>query len=305
MIARQSSKLASYQHLEEALNDNQSVFETDESTKAQIMVFTGYHTRLRTLRNDLNEPTQWITKAKRELFEELSDNSKLVIVALIRFANDTNNQELINKLDTIQEKLLRTSQSIRLDAAEQLHDLALENQTELANYSITAEFITAYKKCMDDIEDKNAERIRIKEQNKLNKKEFEELIRTTDIFLKEKLDWSIESYRVSHPDMVNAYFSARKLQKTNTSHIDVRGFIVDKETGSAISYGEVSVVENDMQTKITKNGYFSFKNFPDGEFTLKVENINYETTMITIRRYSNQYLNIKVEMQPQPVPHPA
>ncbi|PXY02277.1 hypothetical protein DF185_06415 [Marinifilum breve] len=125
MIARQSSKLQSYQHLEEALNDNQSVFETDESTKAQIMVFTGYHTKLRTLRNDLNEPTQWITKAKRELFEELSDNSKLTIVALIRFANDTNNQELLNKLDTIQEKLLRTSQSIRLDAAEQLHDLAL------------------------------------------------------------------------------------------------------------------------------------------------------------------------------------
>ncbi|PXY02278.1 hypothetical protein DF185_06420 [Marinifilum breve] len=175
----------------------------------------------------------------------------------------------------------------------------------MANYSITAEFITAYKKRIDDIEDKNADKIRIKEQNKLNKKEFEDLIRTTDIFLKEKLDWSIESYRVSHPDMVNAYFSARKLQKVNTSHIDVRGFIVDKETGSAISYGEVSVVENDMQTKITKNGYFSFKNFPDGEFTLKVENINYETTMITIRRYSNQYLNIKVEMQPQPLPHPA
>ncbi|RKD94583.1 carboxypeptidase-like regulatory domain-containing protein [Marinifilum flexuosum] len=305
MIARQSSKLASYQHLEEALNDNQSVFETDESTKAQIMVFTGYHTRLRTLRNDLNEPTQWITKAKRELFEELSDNSKLVIVALIRFANDTNNQELINKLDTIQEKLLRTSQSIRLDAAGQLHDLALENQTELANYSITAEFITAYKKCIDDIEDKNAERIRIKEQNKLNKKEFEDLIRTTDIFLKEKLDWSIESYRVSHPDMVNAYFSARKLQKANTSHIDVRGFIVDKVTGSAVSYGKVSVVENEMQTKITEKGNFTFKNFPEGEFTLKIENINFETTMITIRRYSNQYLNIKVEMQPQPVPHPA
>lgn len=305
MITRNLNKMQSYQRIADVLNDNQSVFETDESTKSQITIFTGYHTVLKNKQANMNKPTKWLTSEKNALLISLDENSQIIIVAMIRFANDTNNQEALNELDDIKLKLGRSSQVNRLQAASQLHLLAHENASELADYSISVEFITSYLQIINDIDDKLTERIRILDQNKQVKGEFEDQIKITDIFLNDKLDWSIESYRPSHPDMVNAYLIARKLSKTIYQHIAVRGFIVDKETGENIPYGEVSVVENEMSTKITEKGNFSFKNFPEGEFTLKIENINYETSILTIRRYNNQYLNIKVELQALPIPHPA
>lgn len=305
MIARYLSKLQSYHHIEDALEENQSAFETDESTKAQITIFTGYHTKLRNLQVEQNKPTKAVIKAKNELYKELSLKSKLMVIALIRLANDTDNETLRAKLEKVQDQLARRSQIVRLAAAFILYELSVDYTSELANYSITGESITAYKKCIDDIEIQNAEKDLILEENKKNKKKFEDLIRTTDSFLKDKLDWSIESYREANPKMVEAYFTARKLKKVINQHIAIRGFVVNKQTGEPIANGIVSVLDTDLETKITEKGYFSFKNFPEGKFTLKVENIRFETQTIDIYRYINEYLSIKVEMQPLPVPHPA
>ncbi|WP_157471540.1 hypothetical protein [Marinifilum fragile] len=81
MIARYLSKLQSYHHIEDALEENQSAFETDESTKAQITTFTGYHTKLRNLQVEQNKPTKAVIKAKNELYKELSLKSKLMVIA--------------------------------------------------------------------------------------------------------------------------------------------------------------------------------------------------------------------------------
>ncbi|WP_282126604.1 carboxypeptidase regulatory-like domain-containing protein [Marinifilum flexuosum] len=305
MIARFLSKLQSYQHIDDALEKYQSVFETDETTKSQITIFTGYLVKLRVLQVDMNQSTKSVTKAKRELFKELTIKSKLIMIALIRLANATNNQDLRIKLEEIQDQLARRSQIVCLAAAFLLYELTIEHASELENYSITAEFITAYKKCIDDIEILNAEKNLILDHNKKNRKNFGELIRTTDSFLKDQLDWSIESYRATNSEMVIAYYSARKLNKVINHHMALRGLVVNKQTGEPIANGDVSVLGTDLETKITKNGYFSFKNLPKGDFTLKVENIRYETEEVIIYRYLNEYLNIKIEMQPLQVPHPA
>ncbi|MCY1635261.1 carboxypeptidase-like regulatory domain-containing protein [Marinifilum sp. D737] len=301
MIARYLSKLQSYQHIEDVLEDNQSVFETDQSTKGQITVFKGYHAKLRHLQIEHNQSTKAVTSEKNNLYKDLSMKSKLIIIALIRFANDTDNETLRVKLEELQDQLARRSQIVRLAAAFVLHELCVTYTSELANYSISADFITAYKKCIDDIEIQNAKKDLILDENKKNKKKLSEMIRTIDTFLKDKLDWSIESYRELNSKMVNAYFTARKLKIVIYQHIAIRGFVVNKQNREPIANGNVSVLGTDLETKITEKGNFTFKNFPEGEFTLKIENINYETTTLTIRRYSNQYLNIKVEMQPLPI----
>jgi len=305
MIAKNVLKLQAIQQTSEVLQDNRPVFKADESTKAQIAIFTGYGEKLTTSESKLNKTTQWLTREKNKQLKALQTDSHKIIVAFMRLANDTNNGELTSETIKINNQLSKLSNKSTLSASNKLHALMQNYSTELDNYSISPEFITTYQQGIDNVDNLLAERKLIKEQNKLNKLAFDELLKQTNQFLKDKLDWSIESYGESNPDMVTAYFSARKITKSTIQHIDVRGFIIDKETGMSISYGNVSVVENGMQTRITGKGNFNFKNFPEGEFTLKVENINYETVMLTIRRYSNQYLNVKVEMQVLPVLHPA
>ncbi|RUT73273.1 carboxypeptidase-like regulatory domain-containing protein [Ancylomarina longa] len=305
MISKDALKFQSIQQTSEVLQDNQAVFEADDSTKAQINIFTGYVNNLKTKESKLNKPTQWLTKEKNQLLKILQSDSHKIVVALMRLANDTSNGELIVELNNTNNKHSKLTNKDTLFVANKLFDLMQEYSSELASYSISGEFITAYQQNTETVENKLAERKLIKEQNKQNSQEFNQLMKQCLEYLKDKLDWSIESYRESQPDMVTAYFSARKTTKTTTQHIDVRGFIVDKASGLPISYGNVTVIENGMQTGITEKGNFNFKNFPEGEFTLKVENINYETVMLTIRRYSNQYLNIKVEMKAIPVLHPV
>jgi hypothetical protein len=305
MTQKDVLKLQTFQQTAEVLNNNPSVFESDESTKAQIVVFNTNVDSLLKYQSLINQPTKWLTQEKNDQLLIIRENSHLIIVALMRLANDTKNTELIEKVSQVKSEITKTSNTLILKGATRLYNLTEKYATPLPAYGITVEFTAAYKQSINLAENKLAERKRIKDQNKQNTEAFKELMKATSSFLTNKLDWSIESYRTAQPELTTAYFTARKTLKTPIQHIDVRGFIIDKETGANISFGTVSVVEKDMQTKITEKGNFVFKNFPEGEFTLKVENINYETVMLTIRRYSNQYLNIKVEMKAIPVPFPV
>ncbi|WP_421919548.1 carboxypeptidase-like regulatory domain-containing protein [Marinifilum sp.] len=305
MIQEYVLKLQAYQQTADILNENQSVFESDEITKSQIAFFNTKIDSILGIQANLNQPTKWITIEKNEALKSIKVKSHQIIVAIMRLANATDDLQLIEKINLAKKNIAKSSNISILSGVSDLCIIIEAYSTPLLDYDISAETITSFKQNIDSIEDKLAQRKQIKNQNKYNNQAFNKLITEISSFLSKKLDWSIESYRKSNPDVVEAYFSLRKASKVPIKHIDLRGFVVDKETGERIANGTVHVVENVMQTKITKKGNFSFKNFPEGEFTLQIENIGYQSTMLTIRRYNNQYLNLKVEMQALPVPHPA
>lgn len=92
--------------------------------------------------------------------------------------------------------------------------------------------------------------------------------------------------------MVSDYFEARRLPKSPTRHIAIRGFIIDSVSEKPISLGMVTLVETSASTKITKQGKFNFKHFPEGEFTLRFKNLAYELLLVTVRRYESKHSHI-------------
>ncbi|WP_421919580.1 carboxypeptidase-like regulatory domain-containing protein [Marinifilum sp.] len=305
MSKRIDAKIKSYQFISDVLASNSILFESNESIKTQIEKFTNYAATFKSIHSQMNKPTQWLTQEKDELFSVLVKNMEKLRIALVCYANDNDNHVLIDEAKSQCANVRREAAVIRLNSARRICNLAKEYEAGLASYAINPEFVADNLKIIKDIINKIEDRSIIKTQNKQNRNKIEDLIKSIDEFLREKLDWSIKRYNESHPQMVSDYFSSRMLKKGNHNNIDLRGYIVDKESGLSIPFGKVSAVGCGLYTKINEKGNFTFKKFPEGESTLKVENINYETTVVSIRRCSNQHLHIKIEMQALPVPRPA
>lgn len=305
MHRRIRAKIESYMSIENILNENLDVFETDPSAKTQIKSFLEDCKKLENMFVKLNQPTEWITAENNKLFKLLVKNAQVLEIAINRLAADTNDLELLVNLNRHLRNIKRGIHLRRINSGFALHDLCKKHQSQLATYGTSEELLQGYRQILLNIEGNILKRIQIKDQNDKSRKEFNELVASVNQFLKQKLDWIINSYQESQAELYFKYHSARKLKKYHTRHYSVRGFIVDKDTGQPISYGIVRVLENDMQTKITKNGNFNFMNFPEGQFTLKIENHAYHSCQQIIRRYSNEHLNLKIEMQALPVAHPG
>ncbi|WP_321297267.1 hypothetical protein [Marinifilum fragile] len=305
MHKRIRAKIESYMSIQSILNQNLNHFEPDPSAKLQVQSFLQNCKRIESMFVKLNQPTEWVTAENNKLFKLLIKNSQVMEIAINRLVADTNDMELFDNLNIHLRNIKRGIQLRRINSGYFLHNLCEIYQSQLEKYGTSQEFLQAYRQILLNIEDNILNRKKIKDQNERNRKEFNDLVASINQFLKDKLDWTINSYQDSQAELYFKYYSARKLKKYHTRHYSVRGFIVDKDTGQPITYGIVRVLENDMQTKITKNGNFNFMNFPEGQFTLEVENHAYHSCQQIIRRYSNEHLNLKIELQAFPVTHPG
>ena len=237
---------------------------------------------------------------KRLLIKEV----RTLSVAATRFANSQDNEKLIDTVRKTKSELWHMSQADLVIYANTLVELAKTNAEAFVGFGISAEFITQFDLLLGEFESKLGDRcLRINEK-KLAGENFRVLIRNISQLLHNKLDWSIESYEQKAPDMVNDYFEARRLPKSPTRHIAVRGFVIDSVSEEPVSLGMVTLVETGESTKITKKGKFNFKHFPEGEFTLRFENLAYEPLLVTVRRYATEHLCLTIKMEAKLVPHP-
>ncbi|PXY02423.1 hypothetical protein DF185_07175 [Marinifilum breve] len=305
MHKRIRAKIESYMSIQNILNQNLNPFESDPSAKLQVQSFLQNCKRLESMFVKLNQPTEWITAENNKLFKLLVKKAQVLEIAINRLVADTNDMELLINLNIHLRNIKRGIQLRRINSGYLLHNLCEKYQNQLEQYGTSHEFLQVYRQILLDIEGNILNKKKIKDQNERNRKEFNDLVASINQFLKDKLDWTINSYQDSHPELHFKYHSARKLKKSNSRHYSIRGSIVNKDTGQPISYGTVSVLENNMQAKITKNGNFNFMNFPEGEFTLKIENIRYHPSQHIIKRYSTEHLNLKIELQALPVAHPG
>lgn len=252
----------------------------------------------------MDQPTQWLTREKDATKRDLIQVVRILTIAMHRFANEQNDQKVFDVVIKNKSDLTKMSEADLLEYSHNLLQIAEQNMESIAKFSITAEFIGKYKTLLVSFEGKIGERRLLLEDKKMGREYFKKQIKMLNAFLRTKLDWSIESYREKAPEMVNHYYAARKLPKTSTWHYDVRGFVVNSETEEPVALGEVTVEETGQSTHITPQGKFNFKQFPEGEFTLKIENLAYKTQLVTIRRYAEQHIRIKVKLEAMPVPHP-
>ncbi|WP_321282195.1 carboxypeptidase-like regulatory domain-containing protein [Marinifilum fragile] len=294
-------KLDSFVQTNTALTENASIYEANVSTKAQADQFASDLEQLLNLKEEADQPVKWLIGEKNEVKKSLIEKLYLLCNGLVCYANSVPNSEILEKTSTGKYALRNLSELGLIDFYKQCVGIARQHVADLPPFGPSEESITAVETDGKAFEQKRSDLILLKEDKATARKEFNLLLKKINKLLNGKLDYSIENLRTTHPDFVNYYFAARQKAKGVQRHYDVLGYLKDKATGEPIALGKVSVEGLDLTTHITANGTFRFKHFPEGEHRLIIENINYKTLYVPIRRYASERSKLYLEMEAIPL----
>lgn len=294
-------KLDSYVQTEKALTENASIYETNVTTKAQVDQFTQDLNRLIGLRDEVDQPLKWLIGEKNTFKKALGDKLYPFSNSLVCYANSVSDSEIVEKVSISKNGLKWFTELDLIAYYKQNISIAKEHVASLEPFGITEASIAAVEADGDAFEQKRADLIVLKEDKANAKKDFKLLQKVINKLLNNKLDYSIENLRASNVDFVNYYFAARQKAKGVQRHYDVLGYLKDKLSGEPVALGMVSVEGLDLATHITGNGTFRFKHFPEGEHRLIIENINYKTLYVPIRRYASERSKFHLEMEAIPL----
>jgi len=294
-------KMDSYQETDKVLDDNAAIYDADTATKALRGLFKTDLIVLKGYAEKMDQPTAWLTREKSEAKQILLMSLYPFSVDLVRFANNKPNEKILDKVKMTKGNMWNLNENDLLIYANQCIEIAQANLEGLASFSITEEVITALQADLTVFETKRYQKRLLLDDKKEAQAAFVLTKRKMNRLLKDELDWSIESYREAQPDFVNHYFTARQAAKGIHRPYDVLGYLTDEATGESISLGRVSVEGRDLAVDITENGTFRFKNFPGGEHRLIIENINYRTLTVPIRRYASERTRLHLKMVAVPL----
>lgn len=294
-------KMNSHEGILNILDSNLSIYEEDTATKELTTVFKVDLTALKGYADKMDQPTAWLTREKKEAKQQLLVKLYPFSVILVRFANSKDDEKILDEVKITKANLRQLNETNLLIYTDRCIEIARENLADLANFSITEETITALNTDLTTFQQKRTQRLLLNDDKKEAKIAFVSIKKRINLLLRNELDWSIESYRDAQPDFVNHYFSARQTVKSPHRPYDVLGYLSDVSTGESISLGKVSVEGLNLSVDITVNGTFRFKTFPEGEHRLKIENINYKTLYVTIRRYASERTKLHLKMIAVPI----
>ncbi|WP_282124977.1 carboxypeptidase-like regulatory domain-containing protein [Marinifilum flexuosum] len=290
-------KLDSYLQTQEALSQNVSIYESNVNIKGQVDQFAFDLECLLKLKEEADQSIKWLIDEKNTIKKALELKLYSFSNALVCYANSVCDSEILEKAYVSKKHLKWLSELDLIDYYKQSIDIAKEHVTALEPFGINKAIITDAEKDCKAFEQKRFMLLALKEEKANAKSEYRMLQKKINQLLNGKLDHSIENLRSLHPDFVKYYFATRQKSKEIQHHFDVLGYLKDKATGEPIALGKVWVEGLDLSTHITAKGSFRFKDFPEGEHQLFVENINYKSLCVPIRRYKSEQSKMYLEME--------
>ncbi len=294
-------KLDSFAETNKVLTENLVCYESNLTTKAQVDLFSSSTIELTNLKEKIDQPTAWLTEEKEQVKIEVCDKIYFISNGLICYANSISDNNLLAQVNESKSNLIRFSEVNLIAYCDLNIEQAKAHIADLGPFGITEPVIDDVETILGKFKQNRSDRIKLRDDIKEANVSFKKLKKKTNSLLNGKLDHSIQNLSVSYPEFVNYYFAARQKSKGVQHHLDVLGYIKDKSTGEPIALGTVKVEGQDLSTHITENGTFRFKHFPEGEYRLVIENINYKTLYVSVRRYASERSKLYLTMEALPL----
>ena len=88
------------------------------------------------------------------------------------------------------------------------------------------------------------------------------------------------------------------LAEKASSQVSISGMVVDKDTGEELVCANIMIDGIDYKTSTDIRGKFKIKSLPPGTYTLKVQYISYQETILKkIKVKKNKPANLKIELE--------
>jgi hypothetical protein len=195
------------------------ILESNSDVYADMPVLADAVNELKTLieqikNRDLNfiEQTKGETKQKLELEEQLVEKVVEIANGLFIHAKLSGDISLQVKSKVTKSELANASDELLVNKSKLILESAELNKTELANYRITEEVITAATTVLADFTTSIADRATDRANSIASRTELFDLFEKTDDLINEKLDPMVEMYSNDNTNFVNAYKAARVIK---------------------------------------------------------------------------------------------
>jgi uncharacterized membrane protein len=227
------------------------------------------------------------------------------------YATIENNQILLSESKFTESHLKKASDSELEAYAQGIYDKSREHIQDLIPYGITEETQTAFLKAIADFRMAIPTPRNGTISTKLSTDQIAKAFVSCDEALG-KIDALVEIVRISHPEFYNGYRSARKIIRFGTGTLQIKGSVVDVNTGEGLKGAVLRFALNDSNNGLMKStadngievlvkraaklGGFNIKSLPEGMYTVTIQKNGYAdvTTSIAVTNGETAKLNVEL-----------
>jgi len=276
MNALQEAKLSMYLSTGQHLDDNSTII-------AENTVFVSNFTIVKGKVADLNNKAQLsdlaltgLAAGKKNAKQNAAQKTVDTAGILYAFADSNDNQQLKAEVDYSLTDLLRMKDSLFALRCQNIHDLAFENKTALAEYGVTGATLADLQTLIDNYTATIPKPRTAQSGRKTMNAEIAQLVKDIDKIYEKQLDKLIVTFKAAHPEFVQTYFNLRKIPEPPTTTTQLKGVVTNASDETPIKDAFVTVVELGKTAKTKSTGAYHFKPITKGTYTVRVTKEGFE-----------------------------
>lgn len=308
MKSIQESKLSMYFVVNDYLTTNATFTTPLPNYAGFFTTFKNSISSIQTYAEQQNFDKKGIALSKSQLKNTLvmlvADNSR----RLTAMAMYVNNQILLKEIKYNESELKRKSDTSLRDIAQGVYDRAQTNLTALANYGVTAATQTALQTAINSfVASIPKPRLGIADK-KQSTMQLTNFFKIADLAL-DNIDTLVEIVKNSQPVFYSGYKMSRKLIKTGTGTLAVKGLITDAVSkqpikGVYVSFtldGAAGILKSTKAAdtiikKTADKGRFNIKNLQAGLYIVTIKKTGYAEQTKTIVVSDGELTELNVQL---------
>jgi hypothetical protein len=281
MNKKNEVKLNMYNSVITHSNENSRIVETVPALQNS---YTGFKTVVAAIGSTMQQQLQ---STKGHAIGKAENRQSLCILtnemggALYAYATDKKDAVLKEKAKTSYSGMMRYRDEELAPVCRNIYDLAVQYQAELADYGLSAEVISAFKAAIDDYgtvvpAPRNAAARRIASTKALN-----ELFKTADSILRDKIDKLIIPLRKTAPAFAETFRANRSIQDAGSTSTQVRIFVTNEQDGQPVTGAGIKLDKLNLQVNTNRQGRAIIKPVPQGVYDIAIEKEGYQPQLLS------------------------
>lgn len=286
-----------YLAVKKFLNDNAPLWSVITGIVSVVNLFFSKIALIQQTENRQQRSTKGATTTKKEDKENLIELLVIVIGGIKSYAIDVNDNELFSSVDYTQSDLEKLGDSLLIDRANLIMDIATANAANIADKGIGPVMLTNLQTLITEYDDSVPGPRNVISDKKSATSQLVVLFKETDEVLNENLDNVMLQFKLSSPDFYSNYVNNREIIDLGTQHTRLGGAITDNE-GNPVGGVTVTAEGANLEEVSNEEGVYLFKPFIPGDFTIRAEKEGFLTkTIENVHVSPGEHLVLDIELE--------
>jgi len=229
--------------------------------------------------------------------------------ALRSYANDTDNTPLYNEFKLAVSKISILSDLKIVEYSNSLLSQLGTHQKVVEPYGVSEADIKNLSQKTSAYSDLLLEPQAHKDKITVATQNIKGLMQSIDQILERSLDLDMEQYKMSEPQLYDAYQKARQIHDAQTTHLSIIGTVEDADSDCdgaedcSLQHVKGTVKFRagkewkEMYCTSTEKGNYQFKGIPDGKCTLTFTLEYYDTVVVESVVYSDKATTLDIKLK--------